>query len=92
MQKKKKITATGAAVISVNTSYSKEISAKKLVAIFKGGVPLTQWQSHVGVFFSELPDGVIQEFMTENNITIDMMNNVYSALPPVLQSKKFKAV
>lgn len=83
-----KITGTKAAVISVNTSYKTSINAKTLVAIFKHNEPSIKWQSHLGVFFSELPDSVIHDFMEENEISPEMMMNVYSSLPLVLQTKK----
>lgn len=92
MKHSNKMTATDAAVISVNASYRNEISAQELVAIFKHKASLRQWQSHVGVFFSEVPDGVVSDFMKENGISWEMMRRIHSELPPVLQTKKFKSI
>jgi len=91
MHNRKKISATRAAVISVNTSFSREITAQNLIAIFKSNAPVSQWQSHIGVFFSELPDSVLQGFMQENMISVAMLKHVYSLLPSVFHSKKFEA-
>lgn len=92
MKQSNKMTATNAAVISVNASYRNEISAQELVAIFKQKASLRQWQSHVGVFFSELPDGVVNDFMRENDISWEMMLRIHSELPAVLQTRKFKGI
>jgi hypothetical protein len=92
MKHSNRMTGTDAAVISINASYRDEISAQELVAIFRRKASLRQWQSHVGVFFSEVPDGVVHDFMKENGISWDMMRRIHSELPPVLQTKKFKGV
>lgn len=92
MKYRSRMTATDAAILTVNASYRNEISAQDLVDIFKRRASPWKWQSHIGVFFSEVPDSVVHGFMQENGISVDMLRRVYSELPPVLQAKRFKSM
>lgn len=78
-------------VVSLNVSYKREIDAETLVSIFKtqDAALVESWESHLSVFFSEVPKAYVLGFMEENGITGDMVQAVHALLHPILQNPGF---
>lgn len=85
---KQKFSATKCATISCNVSYKDEIDEKTLVLVLSGGQDLKKWESHIDVFFNELPQEFILGVAEENNLTLDSLNHIFKQLPS--QGRNFK--
>lgn len=75
---------------SCSTSYKKMLDAPTLVSLLAGAMPVDEWEAHLVTFFNEQPIDYIVEVMQENNLSIDQLATVFSAMPSVLQGKNFK--
>ena len=85
-----KFTATQSAAASTNVSFKRRISPEELVGIFRGEVNWHDWLPHLSVFFTELPAVMIQRFINENGLTVELLSEVYEALPSILQGGTFE--
>lgn len=85
------LSATAAVVVALNVSYKDTIDEQTLVRIFKeqNANLLESWRYHLRAFFSELPVDYLVDFMKENHLTPEMLEQMHSQLPEVHQSKKF---
>jgi hypothetical protein len=85
-----KFTAAQSAAASTNVSFKRHISPDDLIGIFRGEVDWHSWLPHISVFFTVLPEVLIQRFMDENGLPLARLSDVYEALPSVLQGGTFE--
>jgi hypothetical protein len=89
---KQKWTKTQSAVASCNVSYNRNIDADTLVGVLSGNIPWLAWPSHIDTFFNELPASYISGVLSENNLSMNQVLDVFTSLPKPLQGKNFKQV
>ena len=75
---------------SCSTSYKRMLDAPTLVSLLTGATPVNEWKAHLDTFFNEQPVDLILDVMRENDLSIDQLATVFSAMPSVLQGKNFK--
>jgi hypothetical protein len=85
-----KMTATECLAVSLNVSYKRLISPEELVKIFKKEVDWHLWLGHLDVLFDEVSPRLIQDFMTENGLSLDQLSEIYDSLNPAWQGKTFR--
>lgn len=81
---------TTCVALSCSTSYKIVLDAPTLVGLLTGAVAVDEWEAHLVTFFNEQPVDYIVEVMQKNNLSIDQLATVFSAMPSVLQGKNFK--
>jgi hypothetical protein len=89
---KSKWTKTQSAVSSCNVSYNRNIDAETLVGVLSGNIHWLEWPSHIDTFFNELPETYIYGVLSENNLSLNQVLDVFTSLPKSLQGKNFKQV
>ena len=85
-----KFSAAQSAAASANVSFRRRISPEELVGVFRGETDWQAWLPHISVFLTELPAVMIQRFMDENGLTLELLSRVYEKLPSVLQGGTFE--
>jgi hypothetical protein len=87
-----KMTATECVIVSVNNSLKREyfITSDELVKVFKKETDWKPWNSQLITFFDEVSPWLINEFMNENNLSLDQLSEVYDSLYPVWQGRTFR--
>jgi hypothetical protein len=87
-----KMTATECVTVSLNVSIKREcwITPEELVKIFKKEVDWQLWRGQLDVFFDEVTPRLIQDFMTENDLSLDQLSEIYDSLPSVIQGRTFR--
>jgi hypothetical protein len=85
-----KFSAAQSIAISLNVSYTTQITPDEIVQIFRGEIDWQPWRILLDVFFNELSTTEIKKFMSENNISIEQLSAVYDVLPEIYQGSRFK--
>jgi hypothetical protein len=84
--------AAKSVTISLNVSYTLQITPEELVQLFRGEIDWQPWRILLDVFFNELSATMIKKFMSENNISIEQLSSIYSAMPEIYQGHQFEEI
>ena len=77
--------------LTCSISYKKPLPPEELGAILSGEKELAkEWLFHFSTLFNEVPHDYIADTMKELGLSLEDVNRVYNALPPLLRGNSFK--
>lgn len=85
-----KITATKAAIISMNVPHKNLIDEDIFLGIINGTINQDNWIFHLEIFFSDIPKEHIFSVLEENKLSLKNLIPVFNKMPSVYQAKHFK--
>lgn len=85
-----RLTATQAAIISMNVPHHRRINESIFDGLLCGTVSVDEWEAHLEILFADVPASILAEILVEKKIGLDRLADMYFKLPMVYQSKSFK--
>jgi len=78
--------------MTVNAAYKEAISDEEIAELLRRKIPPDKrFTEHVYVFFTEIPVGVINKFLKQENVSPQQLQDYYETfIQPVYQNKELE--